>query len=72
MGKDKVYIPPVAAAMAYMGCNRKKFDPSAKMKNSVSSYYTVFLHPFRYQEGFEIEIYVKFGKLHLLWMIKII
>ncbi|MFS0602402.1 hypothetical protein [Peribacillus frigoritolerans] len=41
MGKDKVYIPPVAAAMAYMRCNRQKFDPSAKMKNSVPSYYNV-------------------------------
>ncbi|MFK4393063.1 hypothetical protein ABH916_004991 [Peribacillus frigoritolerans] len=42
MGKDKVNIPPVAVAMAYMGFNRQKYDPPAKMKNSVSSYYTVF------------------------------
>jgi len=61
MGKDKVNIPPVAVAMAYMGFNRQKYDPPAKMKNSVSSYYTVFLHPFRYKEGFEIVIYVNLG-----------
>jgi hypothetical protein len=30
MGKDKVYIPPVAAAMAYMGRNRQNMTLQPK------------------------------------------
>jgi hypothetical protein len=32
MGKDKVYIPPVAPAMAYMGCNRQNLTLQPKWK----------------------------------------
>jgi len=71
MGKDKVYIPPVAPARLIWAAIVRIWHFSKNEKFSFFLLYSL-LHPFRFQEGFEIVIYVKFGKLHLLWMIKII